>query len=286
MRSVRRLAGSLTIPEQRGGWVDVDGMMAAADRAGINPISFINAGGLSAYSQTWITGQNAADAFKLMAPEYQLTQASQVPQQHSMLSAFGGALSAGASAFGTQYRADQSYDLQMTKMLGAFGQMGMGLSGSNGLSTAISYGGTGGGFGTAGIGSGKAGGLSDLPYPSQWERGKVEVTNPHRSWSIDSTAPDAEMYETRYGDLMQEVFGIANLAQDAVRATTGRTLREWGIASGMSLEQYHKGSKSIAETVGRWWNDPAAWPSNFIRNPATQKSYGTWNTAPLFPGAY
>lgn len=251
------------------GWVDTDAMMAAAERSGFNPVTWLNAGGMAAYARSettsdvenygWRRGHNAADAFKLMVPEYALSQASQVPQQHSSMSAFGGALSAGVNAFGTQYRADQAYDLQSQRLAAmAKGNVvqGMGLSAGGGQMTATlgsrSPGNTGGTGGT-----GTVAGLSPFAYPSQWEQGKVEVTNPHRIWSVDGSVSDAEAQETRYGDLAQEVFGISNVFQDGVKTLTGRSPREWGIVSGMNIGDYNQGG-GFTDTVSRWWNSPTS----------------------------
>lgn len=198
-----------------------------AEKSGFNPVTFLNAGGLSHLA-------NWADARKYQIPEYALTQASQVPQQHSALSAFGGALSAGVSAFATQYRADQSYELNSRKLDLAEQSMIFGLSSrptmGGGTTRSVSYGNSGGGAGfvTAQRGAGGAGGLSDIPYPSAWKQGKVEVTNPHGKWNVDKTQADAETYETRYGDIAQEVFGAYNLLADGVKTMTGRTIGEWG----------------------------------------------------------
>lgn len=262
----------LTVPEEHesssesGNWVDVDGMMAAAERAGFNPVTWLNAGGMQAYQQAWTrsstrsVGHNAADAFKLMTPDYSLAQASQVPQQHSMLSAFGGALTAGANAFGTQYRADQSYDVQMARLMAGTANQGMGLSTNNGLSTALSFG--GGGVGGTGAVSSKSGAVSDLPYPANWKPGDVNVTNPGGRWFVDSTVADAEAYEARYGDVAQEVAGASNLFQDTIRAVTGKTLRDWGISAGMNIGDYAtKSDNSYLGTVARWWNSPSSLPN-------------------------
>ena len=274
----------LSVPETHtretssGSWVDVDGMMAAAERAGFNPTTWLNAGGMQAYQQGWTReatssmGHNAADAYKLMLPDSLMTQASQVPQQHSSLSAFGGALSAGVNAFGTQYRADQSYDVQMARLLAGTANQGMGLSQNNGLSTALSLGGGGGGF--AGSAT-KAGGLSDMPYPGSWERGKVEVTNPYGRAFIDSTSPNAEVGEVRYGDIAQELFGAANLVQDAIRNVTGRTVRDWGVAAGMDIGSYKKpADTSWGPAFSRWWNSPTSLPGYIASPPAPMAPAG------------
>jgi len=282
----------LTVPEvhsrqsststQSGNWVDVDAMMAAGERAGFNPSTWLAAGAMQAYQQSWSqtdndetltsTGHNAADAFKLMLPDSLMTQASQVPQQSSMLSAFGGALSAGVNAFGTQYRADQSYDLQLAKLLQAGATQGMGLAQNNGLSTALAYGGGGGGF--AGNAT-PSRGLTDMPYPANWERGKVEVTNPYGRAFIDSTSPNAEVGEVRYGDIAQELFGAANLVQDAIRNITGRTVRDWGVAAGMDIGSYKKPADTTwTPAVSRWWNSPTSLPSWVMSAPQAIPNVG------------
>lgn len=276
----------LATPEETGSWVDVDGMMAAAERSGFNPVTFINAGGLSAYTQSWRTNPEAA--FKLMTPEYSLTSASQVPQQHSMLSAFGGALSAGAQTFGTQYRANQSYDLQMARLEQADEQFMMGLSSSNGYRTALALsGGTAGsGSSNARSGAGAAGGMSDLPYPTKWKyQDDVTVTNPWSRLPIDGKTPDAEVGEKRYAEPGELLFGVRNMINDSVRIISGRDLEDWGVAAGMNIGSYIKpGDKGLGVAIGRWWNSPTSLPSRFMApSAASQRSVTPY--AP-FAGAY
>lgn len=252
----------LTVPEQvgRSSWVDTDAMMAAAERSGFNPVTWLNAGGMQAYTSTheWRTGHNAADAYKMMIPEYALSQASQIPQQHSMLSAFGGALSAGASAFGTQYRADQSYDLQsqrLAQMGAATINNGMGLSQNNGLMTALSYGSR---TEVGGSGSNMAGGLSPYAYPSQWKPGKVEVTNPSPVALVDPNVSDTGGAITqRWGEGAEWLFGVPNMFADAVINITGKSLLEWGRANRVNVGDYRKpGDAGIWPAITRWYSDP------------------------------
>lgn len=252
VNEARRILGRelLDIPEthevstSNRSWVDVDAMMAAAERSGFNPVTWLNAGGMQAYTQTdshnrtVSTGHNAADAFKIMVPEYALATASQVPQQHSMLSAFGGALSAGANAFGTQYRADMSYDLQAQRLASmAMGNVnqGMGLSQGNGLMTALLASGSGGVGGTS-----SAGGLSpsrkadDVYWPGYeqpgshlWENKKPESTNPlppNWGWSIPPGYANAESYEDTFGELVSMPYGVWKLGNTALHNLTGATL--------------------------------------------------------------
>lgn len=259
----------LTIPETESvrSWVDTDAMMKAAERSGFNPVTWLNAGGMQAYirSDRMTTGHNAADAYKLMIPEYALSQASQVPQQHSMLSALGAGLSAAGTAMGTQYRADMSYDLQSQRMaqmaMGGINQ-GMGLSGTNGLQTALSYGSQS--VRSAGGALSAGGGVSPYAYPASWKPGDVEVTHPFGRGFIDPTVSNADVKETRYGEPGDWLFGVDTMLHDSVRNLSGRTLREWGQAAGMNIGDYYKkGDTSWAPSFDRWWNSPSAAPAGF-----------------------
>lgn len=225
--------------------LDARNVVATAESAGFNPVTWINAGGLG-----YMT-----DSAKFLVPEYTLAQASQVPQQHSALSAFGNALSAGASAFGTQYRADQSYDLQL-------GKMAMGLSnafGGLGGGSTVNYGmGSGVMSGTSITGGGSASGngaLSNLPYPQKWKPGEVNMTNPWFGMNVDKTFADAEAFEARYGDIAQEVAGARNLIADSWLNTFKTPIGvSWGKA---------------------WSGSPDPW--TFNKTPAGQAWNWLWN---------
>lgn len=235
----------LTIPEVNevttGSWVDVDGMMAAAERAGFNPVTFLNAGGLAAYTHGWQKtvrqGHNAADAFKMMLPEYALSTPSQVPQQYSPLSALGGAITAGANTFGTMHRADMSYDLQMARLLAAGSMQGMGLSDGNGFARVIQSGAPARVPGLAALTGGKigsAGGKDDITvWPSYevapntlWEAKKPEVTNPFPpqwGWSIPPGYADAQAYEDAGTEIWSWPYSIAKGINTVLWNTTGNT---------------------------------------------------------------
>ena len=263
----------LTIPETRSqrldnySYVDVDGMMAAAERSGFNPVTWLQAGGMQAYTRTGSysyeerTGHNVADAFKLMAPDMVTTSPAEIPNQVSPLSGWGGALSSFSNAFGTQYRADQSYDLQLRKLDAAQGLFGNGLSTGNGLMAALSMGGAGSGGGQRSA-AGGAGGLSDLPYPSKWKPGDMEVTNPFYRAFIDSKSPNAEAGEARYGEVGELLFGLRNITNDTIRNVTGRSPEDWGTAAGMNIGSYKLPTDtSWAPAFGRWWNSPTSLPN-------------------------
>lgn len=251
--------------------VDVEGMMAAAEKAGFNPVTWLNAGGMAAYARTASgmdriqTGQNAADAFKMMIPEYMLAQPSQVAPQSSVLQAVGGAGTAALSTFTDLYKSQNAivskenmFDRQMNTILrGAGSAFGGGLSG-----------GTSGSMVTMGGPAGVSGGLrysqpkksggdelaTSIAYPEAWERGDVSVTNPNYGWRIDKTQADAENWEARYGEIGGELGGVSNVINDSSVQWTGRSLRDWGRVAGWNPGDYPGATKW--EKVQNWWNGP------------------------------
>lgn len=259
------------------GGVDLSSFMAAGMAAGYNPVTWLNSGALSLFAtqssrtQNWggVTttkiGHNAADAFKLMMPEVSMTQPTQIPKVPDMLEVFGNAGQAALSTFKDLYKVDQSQnfqtsllDRQLTAM--AQRQMGGGSSGGTGglYSTSygptVSMGGRAGGSGMLSSSSGSGGDklATSLPYPASWERGDVEVTNPHRIWKVDKDQSNAEQYSDRYGDIWEEIFGTYNVLADTVKSATGKSIREWGQASGMNVGDYSNKSDWYDKQVSRF----------------------------------
>lgn len=212
-----------------------------AQRAGFNPVTWLSAG--------YGTRMSAlSDAYRLMSPEYQLASASQVPQQHSMLSALGAGLSSAGTAMGTQYRADQAYNLNMSKIDASMDQFMMGLSNSNGLKTALSYGmgsagvtralgGTGAGAGAVGgLAGGKSSKNDDAFWPGYehaptpiWEAKKPESTNPlppDWGWKIPPGFANAEAYEDSLGEAVSIPYGLWKGANTILYNTYGMTIPE------------------------------------------------------------
>lgn len=261
-------------------WSDVDvaGFMAAGEKAGFNPVTWLNSGALSLFARSNAlttnggdvtqvrTGHNAADAYKLMMPDMVMEGASQIPKPVSTLEVLGNAGQAGLSTFKDLYKQDQSQQFQtslLDRQLAAMAQRAGGggiVPGSGGLYSygpTASAGGRTGGGGTLSSGRGK--GVTANPYPASWERGKVEVTNPSGKWKVDKTVSDAETSETRYGDLVQELFGISNLLQDGITTVTGKNLRDWGRHYGMNIGDY----KSISD----WYNSSVKAPLTITVRP-------------------
>ena len=247
---------------------DAEAFRNAGETLGYNPVTWLRSGAASMFQPR----AQAEAAYRLMAPSH-VAQVARVP---SMAEAAANAGISALNTFTAGYKTMQSQDMQWQMLERQLQAMATGRPAS-----------PSGNFGSAnpyvpnmlGISAGgptsSTGGLSskvsDLPYPSRWEAGKVEVTNPHSMWPVDSTVSDAETYETRYGDVFQELAGASNLFNDAVRAVSGRTLREWGIAAGVSLAPYAKGSNSMAETIGKWYADPNGFFNLGSRNAHAQK---------------
>lgn len=99
-------------------WVDVDAMMLAADRAGFNPVTFLNAGGLQAYTQRSTdsyreTLQNdPVAAFSLMMPAANQRTATQAANIPSTLSVLGDAGQAALKSYQTDARLQSSQAFQ------------------------------------------------------------------------------------------------------------------------------------------------------------------------------
>lgn len=240
----------LTIPEHESvheiNNFDPARFLYYAEQAGLNPATFAQMGGLSLASNRQTirntTGMNAADAYKLMMPERQEFAPNQAANTGSAMGALGGALSAGVSAFGTQYRADQSFDLQMQRMLMQSSGQGFGLS-QNGYQTAVNYGGTGGTV-AGRAASSLTGGLSrggakkdddafwpayENPVANMWELKKPETTNPfHKDMGLNWTIPpgfaNAEAYEDAGAEVWSWPYSIWKGANTIAWNTYGQTI--------------------------------------------------------------
>lgn len=210
--------------------------VAEAEAAGFNPVTWLQSGYGTRMS-------SLSDAFRLMVPEYALSQASQIPQQHSMLSALGSGLSAAGTAMGAQLRADMAYKTNMSKIDASMNQFMMGLSGTNGLgaalgassatrsgglSAAAAYGGSGGG-------SKKEDnafwpGYEHAPSPI-WEAKKPESTNPFNAgmglnWTVPPGFANAEAYEDAGAEVWSWPYAVWKGANTILYNTYGKTIPE------------------------------------------------------------
>ncbi|AXH78109.1 MAG: hypothetical protein [Microviridae sp.] len=266
------------VMERNYSWVDTDAMMKAAEASGFNPATWLNAGGMQAYTQTQHEGHEieygafADKAFALMSPESALVTASQAQNIPSTMSVFGNAAS---SAFGEYQKLDaqqQSQEFQKELLgiqLNAIRQNRAGSTTQTVNQGTPSYS-TSGGTTTRGGAASQSAALSGLGYPNSWfnptpydatlkkggvndpgqafETDKVKVMNPfvRVGVKVDPDLPGAESVEDTYGDLAGSVYGFVKFPNDLVYTLSGKGIPRWMNAG------YHYLNRGI---------DKMPWPS-------------------------
>lgn len=192
--------------------VDLLAMNAKAIEAGYNPMTLLNAGGLSAFTTTKniTTGQNAMAAAQAKAA---------VPSMGSVFAgALGGALDSLTSTV-FQAAAPMSKDYfppAPTRSMGMAEALGWKTLGNTPAGSRVS--------GAMQFASGMAGsppkGLGSPVVPQQGER---TVTNPYNKALVDPTVGDAEGHETRGGDIASSAAGAWIYYNDYLYNMTGTT---------------------------------------------------------------
>lgn len=236
-------AEAAKVPVVTSHTVDLPGLVRQAEEAGFNPQTILNAGGLSAFTTTTTTGQNAMAA---------------VPTAPSMGSVLAGAA---GTAFNI-YREDMQTKAAALSSFPPAPKMGMaealGWTPAGGKAT-----GGGAAFGAVptlarngGAPVQKAmGKYNGAPVP--FEVGEVTVTNPHTTAYVDPTISDAELEETRYGDseLNATISFIERKYADTVYNLTGSTVagrnrvysNAWNAVRGAAMRMYGPLSNMGAE---------------------------------------
>lgn len=266
------------------GYVNVNAMMAGAEAAGFNPATWLAAGALSAYSgRTTSTrtrstsfnsvtrrGHNAAAAYKLMMPDMYATNATSIPKVPDMLEILGNAGTAGLNTYNQLTKQSGQQNQQNDIIRALSGLVGGGSSGGGGgISYVPGLMGAIAGIKSAGTGAPTTNGgaassdkgltlptLVGAPSPTGWEYKMPEVINPWFSASVYQTRANAEAGSDRYGDGMEEVFGVRNLIADGYLNATGRRIdndtfnesvrfgaNPWfmpGVAAGLAGLQYFR----------------------------------------------
>lgn len=229
--------------------------------------------------QTWLQAlplySNEA-AYKLMTGDAIATSSpmtfQRVPSAQEGFAAAGmAALNTFTSGYKTMMSQDMQWNMlerQIEAMAGRSGRSnsnsGLGSFGIANPFVANAFGVSAGGAASMSGGLSKGGTVSDLPYPAKWEQGKAEVTNPFRTWNVDKDNTDAETYETRYGDIAQELFGAYNFLADSVRTVTGRSIRDWGRVAGMNIGDYASKGGSYMDTLRKWYAAPSSLPNRTL----------------------
>lgn len=255
-------------------FVDTKAMMEAAEASGFNPVTWLNAGGMQAYTQTGSIGRtsslsatdmketitrkghNAAAAYALMSPESALVTASQATNIPSTAEVLG---NAGKAAFDV-YRQDQArqqsqdfqrelLNLQLGAMQKAKGDPGSTVNRtiSNGTPSYSTNGGTttrgGVASGTGGLSSGHSSPNVGVNSPNQkWDIQQPEQVNPFfdMGWKTNPNMPAASSVEDYLGDVGGSAYGAVKLADDLVYNATGGKAGFFDIQKYGALKTFQK----------------------------------------------
>jgi len=233
--AAEKLAATPVVTDQKSttaerSWVDTDGMMAAAAKAGFNPVTFLMAGGMNAFTQretvtdgqTVTTGANAAAAAQLGQ--------STAPGFGEVLA---GALNTGFNLYNDERKQQQANLFQKSLVdtqIAASAQRG-------------AYGGSRSFYTPSRTHTGNLATASAYPTgaPQVPEVGDVTVTNPHRVPWVDPTVPDAAAMEERYGgsEILETISFVKNGFNDLY----------YNAGFGTSAERWEKYGKPIGNAV-------------------------------------
>lgn len=226
--------------------VNLDQFLADGERAGFNPVTWLNSGALSLYgvsqSKTTGTGKLAGmygDALRMMMPDGYMSSPSQIQREISMGEVIGNAGTAALGQFNTGYKLMAASDLQhglLDKQLAAIAAKG-------GISTPA-RGGTAGGALSVGSSTGTAAALSVGAAGKQPVLPGVELDDPKMmnlvpfGWYQDKRLPGAETIEDTYGDALSWIYGAAKFAGDLSVNVGGATVDQ-GFKNLMSGKTYN-----------------------------------------------
>lgn len=193
--------------------VDIDAMMAASRRAGFNPVTFLQNGGLAAYGRrsTTSTGHNAAAAYQMMMPSVSLVNATQATKIPSALEIIGDAGQAALKQYNVLDARESNENLQYN-LLGMkldAAQKAMYSRGGS-LGNVPSYG-TSGSSRSAGNGGALSIGDGSTPVTKE-DSAKQTPFVPWAPWSDYSTNPEVRWFRTSNGGFAP---GMGEFAKEA-----------------------------------------------------------------------
>lgn len=197
---------------QRGG-VDVDAMMLAADRAGFNPVTWLNAGAMQAYGYTLNSsstvetgGQNAIDGYRMMMHTPSLmSQATQAPLLKDPLQMVGDAGQKALDYFRTDQARTDTQNFQMSYLDRQLSAIAAGKK-STGLGDTPRV-------TSAGSAVSSSPGASDMGFfgSSNWMTPKLkqsERTAMPNDYISNPNVPDYQSVQDRYGPLLGGIYGL------------------------------------------------------------------------------
>lgn len=191
----RELA-NVPVTTQNRSRVDVETMMMDAQRAGFNPVTWLQSGALQAYTQTENTvfGANAAEGFRMMMHTPALSTASQAVNIPNALSVIGDAGQAALKSYQTDDRLLQSQAFQ-ERMLGVkLSQLQQAGRSSGMMFGSVPAYGTSGSYTTRGGMTGTSSALTD--------RTPQEVTPTLNGYSEPGPNPIIQYFDAGHGSWM------------------------------------------------------------------------------------
>lgn len=231
-----RTPAERTHDESESGGVDVDRMMADADRAGFNPVTWLQSGALQAYSfrnlSTYDTETNPAEAFRLMMRTPNLQSAATIGKIPDAMEIVGDAGQAALNTFRSEYAREdsQAFQRQNLEMQLAAIQAGKrtGLGSTPRMTSSGSSGWTYQPWNSEAPGGGAKVDWASAEGLGLWqpETGKVTYTNPYESGPVSRT-PDGGVWAQRYGEPGDWFGGVATFGRDMFKRQFGVEEWEW-----------------------------------------------------------
>lgn len=222
-KAAKLAAEAAKVPVVTSHKVDLAGMNAEAIKNGYHPMTLLNAGGLSAFTTTSVTGQNAMAAAQA---------AGAVP---SMGSVFAGAFSETLDTLaGSVFKAVAPEAPMSRNYFPPAPSAGGGMAAAMGWNTLAK---TPAGSRVASSGASFSAGMPKIPKglgnAVSPEAGERTVTNPYDSSKVDPSVGDAEGFETRYSDWGSYVAAPYIAWQDYLFNKTGITSRQRAVDPGL-----------------------------------------------------
>lgn len=259
----RELANVPVVTHSR---VDVDNMMEDAARAGFNPVTWLQSGALQAYTQSAVTGANAAEGFRMMMHSPALSTGSTAINIPSSLSVVGDAGQAALKSYQTDDRLMQSQAFQ-ERMLGlklSQLQSGGGRSGMPGFgSTPFIQ--SSGNYVTRGGMASTSGALT--------ERTPQEVTPTLNGYAEPGPNPTIQYFDAGHGSWM---IGQSTKYKESSEDDMAATL-SWNIAHRFlpMLGMNYKPPSDMLYGTERWVYNPLYQTYDKVSEPrATRESFG------------
>jgi len=223
----RAAAEAAKVPVVTSHKLDLKGMNQAAIEAGYNPMTILQAGGMSAFTTTSTTGQNAMAA---------------VPTAPSVGSVFAGAA---MSAFDI-YRDDQKTAAAAATYFPPAPVQGTPFSGAVVRGGAFSS----GGF---------AGGAKTVANPYGYEQKQASQTK-SMPWLLDTDTKfaDTEAIETEYGEPISWVYGVGKLWANTLKTATGMSSDERAAMFTRGFDKAGSLAVDAVDYVDKWLDGSAA----------------------------